>query len=289
VSAIELARGPARATIALAGAEARRWRVVGRDLLWPGDPAFWADISPILYPVVGWTRDGARVGGRQYALGLHGFARFEAFAVETVRGDFVRLILGDNERTRAVYPFAFSLGVEYRLSEDALGIALEIANPGGEPAPYACGLHPGFRWPFGEKGREGAFVRFEKPERSEVPAIAPGGLVGKATKPLPLSGRDLPLSDALFADDALCFLDCASRSLAFHDASGASITMKFPNFQHAALWTRSGAPFICLEAWTGYSDPDGFDGDLFDKPSMRVLAPGARARHEARFAYRAAA
>jgi galactose mutarotase-like enzyme len=288
VSAIELACGPARATVALAGAEARSWRVAGRDLLWPGDPAIWADISPILYPVVGWTHDGARVAGRRYALGLHGFARFETFAVESAEPDFVRLVLGDNERTRVVYPFAFAFAVEHRLSEDGLAMALEIANPGGEPAPYACGLHPGFRWPLGEKGRDGAFVRFEKPERSEVPAIAPGGLVSEATKPLPLNGRDLPLSDALFANDALCFLDCASRSLAFHDASGASIAMEFPDFQHAALWTRPGAPFICLEAWTGYSDPDGFDGELFDKPSMRVLAPGARVRHAARFVYREA-
>ncbi len=149
MNAIELAAGSARAAIARAGAEARSWRVDGRDLLWPGDPAIWADVSPILYPVVGWTRDGARVGGRRYALGLHGFARFETFEVETVRPDFVRLVLGDNERTRAVYPFAFTLAVEYRLSEDALGVALEIGNPGGEAAPYACGLHPGFRWPLG--------------------------------------------------------------------------------------------------------------------------------------------
>ena len=31
---------------------------------------------------------------------------------------------------------------------------------------------------------------------------------------------------------------------------------------------------------------DGFAGDLFDKPSMRALAPGDRARHDARFVYR---
>ena len=167
-------------------------------------------------------------------------------------------------------------------------MALEIANPGDEPAPYACGLHPGFRWPLGDAGRDGAFVRFEQPERGEIPAIVPGGMVSKRTRPVPLNGRDLPLSDALFADDAVCFLDCASRSLAFHDASGASIAMEFPDFRHAALWTRPGAPFVCLEAWTGYSDPEGFAGDLFDKPSMRALAPGARARHEARFVYRAA-
>jgi hypothetical protein len=45
---ITLTHGEARATIALLGAEARSWRIGGRDLLWPGDPAIWSDISPIL-------------------------------------------------------------------------------------------------------------------------------------------------------------------------------------------------------------------------------------------------
>ena len=200
--------------------------------------------------------------------------------------DFARLTLSDNARTRAVYPFAFALAVEYRLTADALAIAIEVANPGDKRAPYACGLHPGFRWPLGTAGRAGALVRFEKAERPEVPELAPGGLVRATTRPIPLSGRALPLSDALFELDALCFLDCASRSLAFVDASGASITMEYESFPHAALWTRPHAPFLCLEAWTGYSDPDGFAGDLFDKPGMRVLEPGERARHEARFVFR---
>jgi galactose mutarotase-like enzyme len=238
--------------------------------LWPGDPAIWSEISPILYPVVGWTRDGEeRVDGRAYKLGLHGFARFETFAVETSGPDFARLTLRDNARTRAVYPFAFALAVEYRLTADALAIAIEVANPGAKRAPYACGLHPGFRWPLGQAGRGGALVRFEKPERPEVPCLEPGGLIGATTRAIPLSDRNLPLSDALFEHDALCFLDCFSRSLAFIDASGASITMEYEDFPHAALWTRPHAPLLCLEAWTGYSDPDGFAGDLFDKPGMR--------------------
>ena len=197
MSEVLLAHGHARATIALAGAEARSWTVDGRDLLWAGDPAIWTDISPILYPVVGWTRDGARIDGRVYALGLHGFARFETFAVEASGLDFVRLSLKDNPRTRAVYPFAFALALEYRLTDDALGMTIEVANPGDEAAPYACGLHPGFRWPLGAAGRDSAFARFEKPEKADVPAIAPGGLIGAGVKRVPLNGRDLPLSDAL--------------------------------------------------------------------------------------------
>ena len=103
---------------------------------------------------------------------LHGFARFEAFAVESSTADFARLTLRDDARTRAVYPFAFALAVEYRLSADALAIAIEVANPGAVTAPYACGLHPGFRWPLGAEGREGALVRFDQMERPEVPLIA---------------------------------------------------------------------------------------------------------------------
>ena len=285
---ITLAHGDAQATIALIGAEARQWRIGGRELMWPGDPAIWSDISPILYPVVGWTRNGEeRVDGRTYPLALHGFARFEPFVVESSTADFARLILRDNARTRTLYPFAFALTVEYRLSADTLAIAIEVANPGAAPAPYACGLHPGFRWPLGGAGREGAFVRFDQAERPEVPRLAPGGLVRRDQTSNSLQGRDLKLTDALFAHDALCFLDCASRSLAFIDASGASITMEYPSFTHAALWTRPGAPFLCLEAWTGYSDPEGFEGELIDKPGMRALEPGGFARHEARFVFRA--
>src|SRR5215467_3728715 len=125
---ITLAHGAALAEIALLGAEARVWRVAGRDLLWPSDPAIWGDISPILYPVVGWTRDGERVDGRHYDLGLHGFARFETFTPEEVGSDFARLRLADNESTRAVYPFAFSLALEYRLGVDTLDVAIEVAN-----------------------------------------------------------------------------------------------------------------------------------------------------------------
>ena len=271
---IELEAGPSRLVIAEVGAEARAWRVGDVDLLWPGDPAIWDQISPVLYPVVGWTRDGARVGGKHYDLGLHGFAARADFVVEMLERDFARLVAHDEAWTRKIYPFAFRLAIEYRLAPTSLEIVIEVANPGDAPAPYACGLHPGFRWPFAGGSREGARVRFEKPETGEVPTVAPGGLIGTGKRRVPMEGRDLPLSNELFAKDAVCFLSPESRSLRFEQANGSAIEMDFSGFPHAALWMRPGAPFLCLETWTGYSDPEGFTGDLFEKPSMRVL--GAR-------------
>ena len=285
---ITLAHGDARATIALLGAEARSWRIAGRDLLWPGDPAIWSDISPILYPVVGWTRDGEeRVDGVRYPLALHGFARFETFAVETSGPDFARLTLTDNERTRAIYPFAFALALEYRLSADALAIAIEVANPGAKRAPYACGLHPGFPLAARRGGARGRARSVRKGGAARGSAHSRRAALSERPRVRSrFSGRNLPLSDALFAHDALCFLDCNEPVARLHRRLGGVDHHGIRSFQHAALWTRPGAPFLCLEAWTGYSDPDGFTGDLFDKPGMRVLEPGERARHEARFVFR---
>ncbi|HLW93606.1 MAG TPA: aldose 1-epimerase family protein [Roseiarcus sp.] len=282
---VRLTSGEASLVVALAGAEARQWRIGDRDLLWPGDPAIWGQVSPILFPVVGWTRDGARVEGRHYALGLHGFAAAQAFVLESQTPDMARFALSDNEETRAVYPVIFRLIVEYRLTANALDVALEIENRGDRPAPYAFGLHPGFRWPFDGAGRSGCYVLFEKAEKAEVPVVAPGGMIAPRRRPIPLKGARLDLTDELFAHDALCFLEPVSRSLRFVGASGAAIEMALGDFPRAALWMRPGAPFLCLEAWTGYSDPEGFAGDLFEKPGMRVVEAGARARCAATYSY----
>ncbi len=282
---LKLRHGAASAEIAVLGAEARVWRIDDRELLWASDPGVWDQISPLLFPVVGWTRDGARIDGRHYALGLHGFAAAQNFTVEAHSQSAARLTLRENRETLAVYPFAFRLTVDYRLHENALEIVFEVENKNAAPTPYACGLHPGFCWPFADGRRQDYEIHFERPEKPEVPVIAPGGLISPRKRPIPIEGTVLKLSDELFAHDALCFIDPASRALRFVAPSGASIAMTLEGFQHFALWKRGDAPFLCLEAWTGYSDPEGFAGELRDKPGMRVLAPGEIARHRATYSF----
>jgi galactose mutarotase-like enzyme len=151
--------------------------------------------------------------------------------------------------------------------------------------PYAFGFHPGFLWPFAADAQDGHRVVFEKAEKAEVPVIAPGGLIGAASRPVPLDGRVLPLDPALFAGDALCFLDARSAGLRFEDAQGRGIAMRVENLPHLALWMRPGARYLCLEPWSGYGDPEGFEGDLFEKPGMTVLQPGQSSRHSALLTY----
>ncbi len=91
--AVILRAGPARASIARRGAECREWSIGGMDLLWPGDPAVWPGVAPILFPVVGWTRNGqVRVRESIFQLGLHGFASDAEFEVVQTENDNARLI-----------------------------------------------------------------------------------------------------------------------------------------------------------------------------------------------------
>lgn len=276
---IPLATPTSSASISPCGAELTALRLGGLDLIRAPDSA-WAATSPVLFPIVGWARDGlVRVGGLSYPMGVHGFAAALDFEPVSIAPDRARFVLRDNRETRARYPFGFELAVDYRLSETALEITLAVANTGDTAMPYACGLHPGFRWPFAGGAPEDYRVVFDAPERPAVPVIAPGGLFSAETRAVPLDGRVLPLSHDLLAQEALCILDCASRGLTFERVGGTGLRLEVENFPHLALWSRPPSPFLSIEAWTGHGDPVGFAGDLFEKPSMRVLAPGERAVH----------
>ena len=283
---IVLEAGMARAMIAFDGAEIKLWEVAGTSLLWQPDPLVWPETAPILFPVVGWTKDGeVKVGERSFPLGLQGFARARRFELIDQERQAVRLRLVSDAATRALYPFDFSFIVEHRLSESGLQTSLDIANMGDHAMPYACGVHPGFRWPFASGAADAYRIHFAAAEDPQVPEIAPGGFMSQRKRLLPLQDKILPLARSLFENDALCFLNARSHGLRFEAPDGAAITLDVEDFPHLALWCRPGHGYLCLEAWTGYSDPEDFTGDLFAKPSMRLLAPGQRARHAAIFSY----
>lgn len=287
---IELFCADARAKVASRGAELRGWAVGSTPLLWDPDPAIWSETAPVLFPVVGWTEGGqVRAGGRSYPLGLHGFARDMTFDVTSRAEDRVALTLASDESTRRCFPFEFRLIVEYWLRSRALVTSLRVENCGAGPMPYACGLHPGFRWPFAGGDRRDYAIRFGADESPQVPEISGRGLFLPSVRQIPVVGRSLALTPELFAREALCFLNARSRSLRFEHISGAAISVSATDFPHFALWSKPEAHFLSIECWTGHGDPDGFAGDIFTKPSMRVLEPGACGHHVAEYGFGTAA
>src|SRR4051812_15055507 len=105
---VSIASEKLEATISSLGAELVRLQAAnGDDLLWDGNPAFWAGRSPLLFPIVGGVKDDRiKVGGRPYPMSRHGFARTSSF--ELIQAQASRCIwrLRATGESLKRYPFA---------------------------------------------------------------------------------------------------------------------------------------------------------------------------------------
>jgi galactose mutarotase-like enzyme len=254
----------------------------GRDLLWHGDPAWWSGRAPILFPIIGELAGGAFTLGagasaRRYPLPRHGFARGKPFDLVAHTPSTVLLRLCSDEATLAAYPFAFELDVCMELHASTLTVLATVRNTGSEDLPASLGFHPAFRWPLDPRLPRGShLLEFEVPEPAPIRRLGPDGLLLPERMPTPVRGRRLGLNDGLFRDDVVIFDQLRSRSVTFGalDADGPRIEVGFPDATHLGVWTRPGAPFLCIEPWLGVADPGGFRGELWDKPGIFRLASG---------------
>jgi len=273
ISAVSISTAALSAEISATGAELVRLQDrAGADLLWDGDPAFWTGRSPLLFPIVGEVKaNRLTVAGNAYEIGRHGFARTSTFAL--VRSDAASCTwrLESSEATRRQYPFEFRLDVTYRIEGATLHMEAEVTNTGGAVMPASFGFHPALRWPlpYG-KLRAAHGIVFERDEPAPIRRPV-DGLLSAAQYPSPVRDRHLLLHDDLFEDGALVFDTLASRSVVY----GEAVRVDFPRMPHLGVWTKPGAGYVCIEPWQGHASPEGFDGELADKPGMIAIMPGA--------------
>lgn len=249
----------------------------GRDWLWDGDPRWWTGRAPILFPTVGMTADGARFDGRRYPLGKHGFARGSSFDVVSADDRQATFRLEASENTRAVYPFAFRLDVQYRLDGATLAAEATVTNRGDRAMPVGFGFHPALRWPLpgtGANARYDHVVRFDADEPEPLRAISDAGLIAPALRPTPVHDNELHVHDSLFEQDALVWDNPASRGLFFGVADRPGVRVDFPDMPMLGIWTKPGAGYLCIEPWHSRADDEGFTGEFAEKPGVVTLAPG---------------
>jgi galactose mutarotase-like enzyme len=247
----------------------------GRDLLWNGDPAVWAGRAPVLFPIVGELAGGKyHLNGKSYPLSRHGFARGKPFKVVAATAGSATFRLSADESTLAVYPFRFELDMRFAVNGATLAVTASVRNLGDTSMPASFGFHPGFRWPL-PYGRERSahFIEFATEEPAPIRCLNSAGLVTPEPYPTPVSNERLVLNDYLFTNDALIFDRVRSRSVTYGASAGPRIRVSFPDAPYLGVWTKPGAPFICIEPWHGMADPAGFTGDLTEKPGIFTVAP----------------
>jgi galactose mutarotase-like enzyme len=251
----------------------------GREYMTDADPAFWTGHAPLLFPIVGALNEGRyRLGDSEYALPKHGFARTSGFAVVEASGAVARLGLTDSAATRAVYPFAFALDLEFALRGATLAMTATVANRGDAAMPFSFGFHPAFAWPLpGGAAKHDHRVIFAEVEPEPIRRIdPPSGLVLDKAQPSPVEARAFTPQAALFEADALIWDRLASRDLTFGAPGGTSLAIAFPDTPMLGIWQKPGANYLCIEPWQGIADPVGYIGDFRDKPGVISLAAGAQ-------------
>jgi galactose mutarotase-like enzyme len=265
------------ATINPLGAQLSMLRdAADRELQWQGDPAVWVGRAPLLFPIVGMLVNGQyRTGGRSFALPRHGFARGRRFALGAAGPSSATFRLTADAQSLSVYPFQFELDVDFAVEDASLAVTSWIRNRGERDMPASLGYHPAFAWPlpYGEN-RAAHFIEFEDQEPAPIRRLDGNGLLLPQRFATPVANARLTLRDDLFAADALIFDQLVSRSVTYGSDVGPRIAVSFPGVPYLGIWSKPGANFICIEPWHGVTDPQGFNGELQDKPGSLIVAPG---------------
>lgn len=265
-------------TVDTVGAQMMHLLAEGTEYLWQGDPKYWSDRAPHLFPFIGrLTNNSYRLGSAVYPMTIHGFACVSDFAVIEVSEDRLVLELRDSKETRKQYPFAFSLQITYRLAGNRLDITYRIQNLSDVPMPFGIGGHPGFRVPLvdGETFEDYA-IHFTHPCQPDRVGFTPAVYLSGHDEKYPLAeDTRIDLRHDLFDEDAIILKNVSREVTLRSNKSGKGVCVSFPKMPYLGIWhwPKTDAPYVCIEPWTSLPSRQDIVEDFYCKSDMLQLEP----------------
>lgn len=251
-----------------------------RELVWQADPAFWNRHAPVLFPNVGKYYGGHfTYNGTDYPMGQHGFARDTEFEQAASGENFVTYRLCADEESKKVYPFDFVLEITHRLNGNRLAVEWNVKNTDDKEMYFTIGGHPAFNVNVlpDTDFEDYSLVFKEGTEKLSYVLLdaESGTAIGDKVYELELTDSKYALKKDMFDKDALVFdggqIEWAALALPDGKPYIALESKGFPNF---GIWSKPGAPYVCLEPWCGRCDNKGFEGEISEKPGIIALKAG---------------
>ncbi|MEK8180025.1 aldose 1-epimerase family protein [Flavobacterium buctense] len=247
-----------------------------REYIWEGNPDFWGKHSPILFPIVGTLKNNSyQYKDKIYSLPRHGFARDFNFKLLAEEPNKVVFSLQDNEATLAIYPFKFELQLIYTLKKSELIVAYKVINKSAETIPFCIGGHPAFTL---KNKFENYSLQFESGEKL-ISYQLENDLLSDKTQEIGLKKNELPLTYSLFEHDALVFKNLNSKQIKILENHKPIVNLRFNDFPNFGIWTKTNAPFICLEPWLGYADTTMANGNIQEKEGIQLVKSNSYANY----------
>ena len=249
----------------------------GQDCIDENGRIYWKRHFPVLFPIVGKLKQNKTIiNGRTYEMNQHGFARDMDFEPITKLDNFHSYVLKSNASTLVNYPFEFALYVTYRTDGNKLTTIYKIVNEGDNNMPFGIGGHPAFKIDRDDLKNGEYYLEFEQDEEKIHFLYLVDGLIGtEYAKNVMLDKRKLPINPHSFDNDALIMKGLTSHGISLKKKSGDKtlLTMDFDGFPYLAVWSKPGAPFICIEPWYSTADTVKSSGVFTQKTDLITLAP----------------
>lgn len=173
--------------------------------------------------------------------------------------------------------------IGYRIENAAVRVLWTVENPNPGDMWFAIGAHPGFAIP---KLSGHAFCLYDKEGQpvSEIKnrVFGAGGCVTDRTESVSTPEGRLPVSEALFDNDALVLENSQIGRVELVDKDNERVVSVRFDAPLVGLWSppKKNAPFVCIEPWYGRCDSESFAGELKDRDHEQKLTPGETFRAE---------
>lgn len=248
------------------GAELTSIKLNGEEKLHQGEN-YWKRHAPILFPIVGQIKDGKTIiNGKEYFMGQHGFARDMEF--EKIKEN--KFLLKSSKETLQKFPFKFELYVEYTINGDELATKYVVINKDSKQIQFGIGGHPAFICNYSEGDCR---VEFEqKEDKIEFRQLENGLISNKECKSF-LENNSIKLIPNIFENDAIIMKNIKSNKVTLYKSNKRILEFDFTGFPYLALWSKVGAPFVCIEPWYNTADKVNSNGKFEDKEDILKLEP----------------
>ena len=251
----------------------------GHEYLWQGEPQYWKNRAPNLFPYIGRMMEGKYIlDGKTYEMNIHGFARDMVFEAEQISKEHIVFRIQDTPETYQQYPYKFAFSVVYRLEGKKIITSYDVMNMDDKPMYFGVGGHPGFYVPMDEDTKfEDWYLEFETKEDVKQVEMSVNVLVTERLLDFVLeSGVKLPLEHHMFDNDAIVLTNVSPCVTLKSDKSHRAIRVEYPHMPYVGFWhmPKTDAPYICIEPWSSLPSREGIVEDLATHPSLISLDAG---------------
>lgn len=245
----------------------------GENVLGEDGKAFWNRHAPILFPIVGQIKNGTTIiDGKEYKMSQHGFARDMEFEEIKKDSNTHKYVLKSNEKTLEKFPYKFELYITYTIENNSLEIKYTVINKDNKEMQFGLGGHPAFICDYSSGDYE---LEFNKNEDNFELLKLDNGLIGKEHFENIIKENKIKLHKDIFNEDAIIMKNLKSNEITLKDTRNNKIVLKFDftGFSYLAIWSKKGAPFVCIEPWFNTADNIDSDGIFEHKENILKINP----------------